>query len=107
MKRPFLFISIYFIIFLIFTVPLIFNIRVNDLSNKIDELDSEIFALERQKMLINLKHNEKFSISNIEKLARANSYERLEITQKINKLEIPYKLKNEKIESVTILGFGR
>tara|TARA_B100001250_G_C19272329_1_gene559666 strand:+ start:266 stop:589 length:324 start_codon:yes stop_codon:yes gene_type:complete len=107
MRRSFLFISIYFSIFTIVSVPLILNIRINELSNKIKDLDSEVFILERQEMLINLKHNEKYSISSIEQLAKIYSYERLEISQKINKLEIPYKLKNEDKENIAILGFGR
>ena len=107
MRRSFQFISIYFSIFIIVSVPLILNIRINDLSNKIADLDSEVFILERQKMLINLKHNEKYSTSSIEQLAKIYSYERLEISQKINKLEIPYKLKNQEKENIAILGFGR
>jgi len=107
MRKSFLFISIYFSIFSIVSVPLILNIRINELENKKDELNTEINILERQKMLINLKHKEKYSISNIEQLAKINSYERLEISQKINKLEIPYKLKNQEKEKIAILGFGR
>ena len=107
MRKPFIFISIYFSIFLIVTVPLILNIRINELSNKIDDLNTEVLILERQKMLINLKHNEKYSISSIEQLAKIYSYKRLEISQKINRLEIPYKLKNQEKENIAILGFGR
>ena len=107
MRKSLLFISIYFSIFVIVSVPLILNIRINELSNKIDNLDNEVFILERQRMLINLKHNEKYSISSIEQIAKINSYERLEIAQKINKLEIPYKLKNQDKERIAILGFGR
>jgi len=107
MRKSFLFISIYFSIFSIVSVPLILNIRINELENKKGELNTEINILERQKMLINLKHKEKYSISNIEQLAKINSYERLEISQKINKLEIPYKLKNQEKEKIAILGFGR
>ncbi len=107
MRKPLLFISIYFTIFVIVSVPLILNIRINELSNKIDNLDTEVSILERQRMLINLKHNEKYSISSIEQIAKINSYERLEIAQKINKLEIPYKLKNQEKERIAILGFGR
>ena len=107
MRRSILFSSIYVIIFLIVSVPLILNIRINELSNKINNLDNQIFILEKEKMLINLKYNEKFSISSIENLAKTHSYERLEIFQKINKLEIPYKLKTEEEENITILGFGK
>ncbi len=107
MRKSLLFISIYFSIFVIVSVPLILNIRINELSNKINNLDAEVSILERQRMSINLIHNEKYSISSIEQLAKINSYERLEISQKINKLEIPYKLKNQEKENIAILGFGR
>ena len=107
MKRSIFFTSMYIIIFLIVSVPLILNIKINDLSIKISDLDTEIFILQREKMLINLAYNDKFSISSIEKLANAHSYERLEIFQKINKLEIPYKLKNQEEENIAILGFSK
>ena len=107
MRKSFLFISIYLSIFVIVSVPLILNIRINELENKKGELNTEIDILEKQKMLINQKHKEKYSISSIEQLAKINSYERLEISQKINKLEIPYKLKSQEKEKIAILGFGR
>jgi len=102
-----MFTSIYLLIFLIVSIPLILNIRINELSNNISELNTEVFILERQKMQFNLKYNEKFSISSIEKLSKIYSYERLEISQKINKLEIPYKLKNQDKQNIAILGFGK
>jgi len=107
MRKSFLFISIYLSIFAIVSAPLILNIRINELENKKGELNTEIDILEKQKMLINQKHKEKYSISSIEQLAKINSYERLEISQKINKLEIPYKLKSQEKEKIAILGFGR
>tara|TARA_B100001996_G_scaffold237735_1_gene183643 strand:+ start:906 stop:1229 length:324 start_codon:yes stop_codon:yes gene_type:complete len=107
MRKSYLFVLIYLSIFVIVSVPLIMNIRINELSNKINELDTEVFILERQKMSIKKKHSDKYSISSIEQLAKTNSYERLEISQKINKLEIPYKLKNQEKENVAILGFGK
>ena len=107
MKRSILFTLMYIIIFVIFSVPLILNIKINEMSNKVSELDAEIFILQREKMVINLAYNDKFSISSIEKLANAHSYQRLEIFQKINKLEIPYKLKNQEEENIAILGFSK
>ena len=107
MRKSFIFLSIYLTIFVIASVPLILNIKINELSNKINDLDTELFILEREKMLINLQHKEKYSISSIEQLAKRNSYERLEISQKINKLEIPYKFNNQEKENISILGFGR
>ncbi len=106
MKRSIFFTSIYVVIFIVVSVPLILNIKINEVSNKIDEINTQISFLERRKISIDLKHHESYSISSIEKLAKTHSYKRLEISQKINKLEIPYKLKNEGNEKIAILGFG-
>ena len=107
MKRSIFFTSIYVVIFIVVSVPLILNIKINEVSNKIDEINTQIYFLERRKNSIDLKHHESYSISSIEKLAKSHSYKRLEISQKINKLEIPYKLKNEQNEKIAILGFGK
>ena len=107
MKRSIFFTSIYVVIFIVVSVPLILNIKINEVSNKIDEINTQIYFLERRKNSIDLKHHESYSISSIEKLAKSHSYKRLEISQKINKLEIPYKLKNEVNEKIAILGFGK
>jgi len=107
MRRSIVFTLIYIFIFFIVSVPLILNIKINELSNKINEIDKEILILEIQKLEIDVNYHKNFSISSIEKLARAHSYERLEINQKINVLEIPYKIKNHEKEQATILGFSR
>jgi cell division protein FtsL len=107
MKRSIFFTSIYVVIFIVVSVPLILNIKINEVSNKIDEINTQIYFLERRKNSIDLKHHESYSISSIEKLAKSHSYKRLEISQKINKLEIPYKLKSEQNEKIAILGFGK
>ena len=107
MKRSIFFTSIYLLTFFVVLVPLILNIKINELSNKIDDLNSDIYYLERSKNTIDLKHHKSYSISSLEKLAKNHSYERLEISQKINKLEIPYKLNYERTEKIAILGFGK
>ena len=107
MKRSIFFTSIYVVIFIVVSVPLILNIKINEVSNKIDEINTQISFLERRKISIDLKHHESYSIGSIEKLAKSHSYKRLEISQKINKLEIPYKLKSEQNEKIAILGFGK
>ena len=48
----------------------ILNIKINELSNKINELNSQIYYLERSKNTIDLKHHESYSISSLEKLAK-------------------------------------
>ena len=66
MKRSIFFTSIYLLTFLVISVPLILNIKINELSNKINELNSEIYYLERSKNTIDLKHHESYSISSLE-----------------------------------------
>ena len=107
MRRSILFSSMYIVIFLIVSIPLLLNIRINELSNRVNELDKEMLSLEIEKVQIDTEYHKKFSVSSIEKLARIHSYQRLEIYQKINKLEIPYKLKNQEQDKVAILGFGK
>ena len=52
MKRSIFFTSIYLLTFLVVSVPLILNIKINELSNKINELNSEIYYLERSKNIL-------------------------------------------------------
>ncbi len=83
MKRSIFFTSIYVVIFIVVSVPLILNIKINEVSNKIDEINTQIYLLERRKNSIDLKHHESYSISSIEKLAKSHSYKRLEISHEI------------------------
>ncbi len=107
MKRNKIFIIIYASIFFLVSVPLLLNIKINELSNSISDLNSEILILERQRAFLSIKHSETFSISNIEKLSKLNSYIRLNISQKINELEVPYKFNEISTEKISILGFGK
>tara|TARA_B100000287_G_C20660306_1_gene789899 strand:+ start:1011 stop:1268 length:258 start_codon:yes stop_codon:yes gene_type:complete len=83
------------------------NIKINEMSNNLNDINSQILILERQLNTIKLKHNDVFSIANIDKLSKSNSYQRLEVSQKINKLEIPYKLNSRENEKIAVLGFGK
>ena len=107
MIRKYIYNLIYFCIFGSLVIPLILNIQINEISKKISEVNSEIIVLERERNRIKLEHSEVFSIANIDKLSKANSYVRLEVSQKINKLQIPYKLNNRENERITVLGFGK
>ena len=68
MRRKTIFMFLYFGIFFIVSIPLILNIKINEVSNSITDLNSQILILEREKAFLNIKHSETFSISNIEKL---------------------------------------
>tara|TARA_B100000902_G_scaffold388743_1_gene434872 strand:- start:8 stop:331 length:324 start_codon:yes stop_codon:yes gene_type:complete len=98
---------IFIFVFLSVSIPLLLNIKINELSNNISEINNEILVLEREKAVVNLKHSEVFSIGNIENLSKKHSYVRLDISQKINKLEIPYKMNKEDNRYITILGYSR
>ena len=107
MRKKYIYKTLYFCIFSSLVVPLILNIKINEISNQIIEVNNEILILEREKNSIKLKHSDAFSIANIDKLSKINLYERLDVAQKINKLQIPYKLNNHEKEKVAVLGFGK
>ena len=107
MIRKYIYNLIYFCIFISLVIPLMLNIKINEMSNNLNHINSQILILERQLNTIKLKHNDVFSIANIDKLSKSNSYQRLEVSQKINKLEIPYKLNSRENEKIAVLGFGK
>ncbi len=107
MIRKYIYNLIYFCIFISLVIPLMLNIKINEMSNNLNDINSQILILERQLNTIKLKHNDVFSIANIDKLSKSNSYQRLEVSQKINKLEIPYKLNSRENEKIAVLGFGK
>ena len=107
MKRKAIFTLMYISICLLVSVPLLLNIKINELSNSITDLSLEISNLERERAFLRIKHSETFSISNIEKLSKENSYIRLNISQKINELEVPYKFNEIDSDKISILGFSK
>ena len=107
MRRKTIFMFLYFGIFFIVSIPLILNIKINEVSNSITDLNLEISNLERERAFLRIKHSETFSISNIEKLSKENSYIRLNISQKINELEVPYKFNEISSEKISIFGFSK
>ena len=107
MRKQYLYKFLYLCIFASLVIPLILNIKINEISNQIIEVNNEILLLERERNSIKLKHSDVFSIANIDKLSKVNLYERLDVAQKINKLQIPYKLNNREKAKVAVLGFGK
>ncbi len=107
MRRKTIFTLMYLVIFCLVSVPLLLNIKINELSNTIGKLNSEILILERDSAFLRIKHSETFSISNIERLSKLNSYIRLNVSQKINELEVPYKFNEISTEKIYILGFSK
>ncbi|MBH44957.1 MAG: hypothetical protein CMD88_05840 [Gammaproteobacteria bacterium] len=107
MKRNTIFTLMYIGVFLLVSVPLFLNIKINELSNSITDLNTEILILNREKAFLTINHSETFSISNIEELSKLNSYIRLNVSQKINELEVPYKFNEISTEKISILGFSK
>ena len=107
MIKQYLYKFLYLCIFASLVIPLILNIKINEISNQIIEVNNEILLLERERNSIKLEHSDVFSIANIDKLSKVNLYERLDVAQKINKLQIPYKLNNREKEKIAVLGFGK
>ena len=97
MIKQIIFKIIFFGVFLSIAIPLLLNIKVNELSNSISEINKDILSLEREKAAITLKHSELYSVSNIDKLSKRHFYVRLDISQKINLAEIQIKLNDNPI----------
>ena len=85
---------------------LYFNLKINELSSDLEQINNEILILEIEKSKVHLKHTEEFSIGNIEKLSKEISFKRLDIQKKNIDLVRPYKL-IENSNPVIVLGFGK
>ena len=85
---------------------LYFNLKINELSSDLEQINNEILILEIEKSRVHLKHTEEFSIGNIEKLSKEINFKRLDIHKKNFDLVRPYKLIDDP-NPVVVLGFGK
>ncbi len=85
---------------------LYFNLKINELSSDLEQINNEIVILQIEESKVHLKHTEEFSIGNIEKLSKEINFKRLDIHKKNFDLVRPYKL-NEDSNPVIVLGFGK
>ncbi len=85
---------------------LYFNLKINELSSDLEQINNEILILEIEKSKVHLKHTEEFSIGNIEKLSKEINFKRLDIQKKNIDLVRPYKL-IENSSPIIVLGFGK
>lgn len=85
---------------------LYFNLKINELSSDLQQINNEILILEIEKSKVHLKHTEEFSIGNIEKLSKEINFKRLDIQKKNIDLVRPYKL-IENSNPIIVLGFGK
>ena len=102
--------NIMFLILSIFILSmstnLYFNMKINVLSGELAEIKNDILQLEIEKSRVHLKHTEKFSIGNIEKLSKEINFKRLDIQKKNFDLVRPYKL-IENSNPIIVLGFRK
>ena len=82
------------------------NLKINELSSDLGQIQSEISQLKIEKSKVHLKHTEEFSIGNIEKLSKEINFKRLDIHKKNFDLVRPYKL-IEDSNPIIVLGFGK
>ena len=85
---------------------LYYNLKINELSSDLEQINNEILQLEIEKSKVYLKHTEEFSIGNNEKLTREINFKRLDIHKKNFDLVKPYKLVEES-NPIIVLGFGK
>ena len=85
---------------------LYFNLKINELSSDLEQINNDILQLEIEKSKVYLKHTEEFSIGNIEKLSKEINFKRLDIHKKNFDLVKPYKLVEES-NPIIVLGFGK
>ena len=84
---------------------LLFNLKINTLSEEISNIKIEIVELEIEKSNTELKHIKTFSTRNIELLSKTLNYKRLDIHNKNIDLVKPYKLEDEN-KTIIVSGFG-
>ena len=86
---------------------LITNITINNLSDELSNLNSELIELEIQSDLTKYLYEEKYSIVNIDKISNDLNMRKLEIKVVNKNLTIPYKSEMDNEEPKTLGFFGR
>ena len=84
---------------------LYFNLKINNLSEELSSLKTELVELEVDKSNTRLMYIESFSTSNMELLSKSMDYRRLDIHNKNIDLVKPYKLEDVE-KPIVVLGFG-
>ena len=78
---------------------------MNEISNELSSINTEIVELERSRANINVEYIKKYSFENIENLSKLNSYVRLRVNNLNLDLETPYKLHDIEEMSPNCNGF--
>ena len=84
---------------------LYFNLKINNLSEELSTLKTELVQLEVEKSNTHLIYIKSFSTSNMELLSKSMNYRRLDIHNKNKNLVKPYKLEDGN-KPIVVLGFG-
>ena len=84
---------------------LYFNLKINNLSEELSSLKTELVELEVDKSNTHLMYIASFSTSNMELLSKSMNYRRLDIHNKNIDLVKPYKLEDGD-KQIAVLGFG-
>ena len=84
---------------------LYFNLKINNLSEELSTLKTELVELEVEKSNTHLIYIKSFSTSNMELLSKSMNYRRLDIHNKNKNLVKPYKLEDGN-KPIVVLGFG-
>ena len=107
MRKKYIFRLIYFLLSTSVVFSLFINIKINEISNELSYINSEILELERSRANINVEYIKKYSFENIENLSNAKSYVRLRVNNLNLNLETPYKLNDVEEMNPTVMGFSR
>ena len=107
MRKKYIFRFAYFLLSTSVVLSLFINLRINEISNELSVINSEIVELELFKANLNTEYIRKYSFENIENLSKLKSYVRLRVSNLNLDLETPYKANTEDVQETIVMGFGR
>ena len=107
MRKKYIFRFAYFLLSTSVVLSLFINLRINEISNELSVINSEIIELELFKANLNIEYIRKYSFENIENLSKLKSYVRLRVSNLSIDLETPYKINTEDVKETIVMGFGR
>ena len=107
MRKKYIFRFAYFLLSTSVVLSLFINLRINEISNELSVINSEIVELELFKANLNIEYIRKYSFENIENLSKLKSYARLRVINLNLDLKTPYKMNTEDVQDTIVMGFGR
>ena len=107
MRKKYIFRFAYFLLSTSVVLSLFINLRINEISNELSVINSEIVELELFKANLNIEYIRKYSFENIENLSKLKSYVRLRVSNLNLELKTPYKINTDDVRDTIVMGFGR